>query len=393
MFTNMIPKTKFFDPETDSILKLTLAVKTGFIVFVYIFSSFIPKNDLALKVNYYFQPANLYLGERLSAWDGQWYLHIVREGYPKNPAQAIDLARYVDFPLYPGLIKVISLDSFFSPQLTGICISLISSILSVLLLYKVATVMFNQNLAQKAAILFLFNPMGIFFVSIYSESLFFFLTLLTVYYALRDKWILVGMLGLLSVLTRSLGLLILIILIPMIIDRAKKTRNYLKLIIPTLSVFLIPLGFLLFSQYSQWQSGVPNTYSEAQKFFGRSAPSLNNLVNYSLTTTSNFSQFPLHGIFQSKLEVFTIIAVLILSVIYAKKVTWPLNLYNLSIILLTLSSGTSTAIIRYLAAAFPIYILLATAAKSETTYATIKYAFISLQALFAVMYVNWYWVS
>jgi Gpi18-like mannosyltransferase len=383
---------KFFDSQTLSILKLAILVKLALIVFVYFFHSLIPLNQRALESNYFYRPASFKLGQLLSAWDGQWYVSLSEQWYQKDPVERIDLAKYVDYPLYPALMRVISQSLGIDSYLTGILISMTCSIIGAVLLFKVTQNYFSLSVARKSTILFLFSPMAIFFSAIYTESLFFALTLASIYMTQKHKWFGAGFLGLLASLTRSIGLLSLIVLIPLAVAHCRRTLGLTRYY-PIFTLVLVAAGFIGFTLYASYMTGIPDAYTQAQQYFGRSAPSFTNLTKYTLTTLFNFTKYPLHGIFHSKLEVFTIISLIALSVIYAKKLTLPLTLYNLSLILLTLSSGTSTAIIRYLAASFPIYILLALAAKKTIIYTTLKYVFILLQSLFAIMYVNWYWVS
>lgn len=383
---------QFFDKNTLQVIKLAVSLRLCLILFVLIFSSLIPFNENGPKYNFFYKDAGFKLGNLLSAWDGQWFIKISEQGYPKNPDDLGALASYVDYPLFPLLMRS-STTIFGSPFMAGIAVNFILSVLAAVLIYKVVRLNHPENISHKSVWYFLINPAAIFFLAIYSESLFLCLSLTTIYLAKSKHYLLAGMFGFLSTLTRSVGLLL---LIPLFYEYSQKfihatKKTQISIII---SFMLIPLSYFIFMKYSELHSGVPNTYSVAQKYFGRSGPSIQNVIFYLYFVFTNFFSFPVHGIRASQLDVFFMITFLIITFMARRKISSSYVLFNLAFILFTLSSGTSTAVIRYLTVAFPIYLAIAYFTDHKPLiHQSLTIIFLLLQSLFALMYTHWYWVA
>jgi len=123
--------------------------------------------------NYYF-----YFTRSLINWDAIWYIKIAIEGY------SVD-RMVVFFPLLPLLIKIfhfIIKDYVWS----GLLISNVSRIIAAIFFYNLIKTEYNKEIASKSLILWSISPANIFFVNIYTESLFFMLCCLFFYF-LKDK--------------------------------------------------------------------------------------------------------------------------------------------------------------------------------------------------------------
>ncbi|XP_056641489.1 GPI mannosyltransferase 2 [Diorhabda sublineata] len=116
-------------------------------------------------------------------WDAEYFMHIAKYGYTYENTLAF-------FPLYPYLSRTIvnicellfygaTIDT--SLIITFTLLNIMFLCLSVKLLYKLTKVYFNEDIAYKTTILFIFNPASIFFSAPYSESFFCYLTLETIY--------------------------------------------------------------------------------------------------------------------------------------------------------------------------------------------------------------------
>jgi phosphatidylinositol glycan class V len=120
-------------------------------------------------------------------WDSAWFLTIARRGYPSSlpmpsPLSAVAYAEqaHAFFPLLPWLVR--SLASLLSAPsvpsanmlvIAGVVINSLSFMFAALGLYRLSIVVLGKERdAWWAAVAFCWNPAGIFFSTIYTESLF-----------------------------------------------------------------------------------------------------------------------------------------------------------------------------------------------------------------------------
>jgi preprotein translocase subunit SecE len=203
-----------------------------------------------------FDPNNLttpfgYLGNLLvspfARWDSMWYLGVVKWGYhpftggvPLNPSASV--ARMNFYPLYLGLIHVVGWVTR-SDLIAGILISVVSFIIALVLLYKLVCLDFPEQVAAVAVMLLAFTPMAFYFSAVYTESLFFALSLGSVYCAREHKWIWAGVLAALASITRLQGILL---IVPLILLLPKPpARPPLRAV----AIFLTPLAVLGYCGY------------------------------------------------------------------------------------------------------------------------------------------------
>ena len=141
----------------------------------------------------------------LSVWqrfDTNWYLKIAREGY-------VDAASTVYFPLYPFLIRVVSV-FVGNAMLAALIVSNLALIGALALLYRLSAALFDTPSARRAVAYWLLFPTAFFLQAAYTESLFLFLTLAAFDCARRDRWVLASLFGALAALTRLQGVLLVV---------------------------------------------------------------------------------------------------------------------------------------------------------------------------------------
>ena len=114
----------------------------------------------------------------LANWDGGHFLGIAEKGYSEK-------FQFAFFPLYPFLIGILNslLNNFL---LSASLISIISFFLGLHFLYRLIYKIFNKKIAEKAVCALLFFPTSFYFLTAYSEGLFFLLVVLTFYF-LEDR--------------------------------------------------------------------------------------------------------------------------------------------------------------------------------------------------------------
>lgn len=384
----------FFDPGTVDILKLALALRLSLILFVWCFHSLIPFNTSGPRLNYFYREAGFTLGNLLSAWDGQWYLSIAETGY-ENLDTTLPLQKYMFFPLYPLIISVFNKfihNSFISATI----ISWIFSLASTIMLYKFTLKICNQKIATNTCILFLIQPASIFYISIYTESLFLFLTICSLYFAYQRQWLFAGILGTLSSLTKIQGILLVIPIILLGIKHQSKSGDNKPLIGSITTTALITLGLLLFMSYSHYNSNNFLSTFYASKYFYNRTPSFINALQSIESSISSLHQLPIHSYLYSKIDTIIITIYILLLIPLHRILKKPdLFLYAVAITIFPLLSGKTTSVLRYYSLSFPhlIYFSHLTTNYSITFRLLFQFVFIALLTLFSLLYINWYWVA
>jgi len=194
----------------------------------------------------YYQEQGLNFNTIHAQWDSFWILDIVQKGYYLRGEN--EIANVVFFPLYPVLVKVTSFiiyDNIFA----GWLVSIFSLLLAMIFLVKLIKEFYSKINSVEVLIFLLLAPTAYFFNTFYTESLFLFLSIATIYFAKRKKIWLVAVFGFLAALTRITGILLFISVFWYILEENK--FNFKKIItLKNLYIFVIPLGTLLFFYFS-----------------------------------------------------------------------------------------------------------------------------------------------
>ena len=320
-------------------------------------------------ISHYFIPEDLTYRKTvtdnifLNPWaqlDSQAYLDIAKNGY--NPEFNNGLGNYGWYPFYPFLI---SLFSFIGFELAAFLISNIASFLAILALYLLVKEEFGDKIAKKSIFYLLFFPAAYFLTAMYTESLFLLLSISMFYFAKREKWLYVGILGLLLSLTRMQGILL---FFPMLYMFYRKN----KLKAQVLTIFLIPLGLVILMGYHYSTSGDSLIFLRAQEEYSSRmisfpllafADSISKIISY-----NNFRYF-LYNFSNLSITIF----LLLLSYIAWKKkyLKNEYLIYLLILIIFPMFSGTLDAMARFAITMFPAFITISMITEKEKKYNTI----------------------
>jgi Gpi18-like mannosyltransferase len=236
--------------------------------------------------------------------------------------------------------------------------------------------------------LLLIFPTAFFFNTVYTESIFLFITLLTFFFTFKKDYLKAGIFGFLVALTRVNGILILVpVLYEFLADKTNnfkniksifEEKNFLKFAALFL-VVLAPLGFLA---YHHIAFGDFWAFFNVQDAWGRSF-ALNG-DHFVFGTSAAVSNFILDLLLVSFAIIVSIVALIKLRVSY--------GLYMLAVIALPLSTGTTASIGRYILVLFPMYILIAS---SKSIYTKLAYTFVSilLLAIVTLLFVSNSWAG
>ncbi len=197
----------------------------------------------------------------LTSWDGWWYLGIARDGYHAAPLAGA-YHDYAFFPLWPALIRALSLPW---PAFDGIVAVLAANLLfllALLLLYRLTADVLDEDRAVTAVVVLAVFPFAWVFSMAYGESLFLALSLGAFLAAERGRPAPAAILGMLAAATRLQGAL-LVLPLGVVLWRRVPDRRRLAVLA------LVPLGALAFAAYVAFLTGSPAGYSGAQAAWGR----------------------------------------------------------------------------------------------------------------------------
>lgn len=335
-----------------------------FVVFYFAFS-FLPRSNQL--------PGDFM--KSLGIWDGGHYLEIAKNGYTNS--------QFAFFPLYPLLINLISriTRDFLS---AGLIISWVSVFLAVNLLYRLIKEDFGKQQATKVLLALLFFPLSFHFLTVYTESLFLFLTITTFIFARKKNYLMATISAILVSATRLSGLAVVVSLIFQVyFCEGINKKNWF--------VILAPLGFILYCVYLYIYTGDFFYFASAETHFWQSGlvlPGSAIIHSFKQLITPNF----IVNNFRNLLDFLFVAFGIFMVWKTVKTLSLDLAIYSIISLALPLFSPTIVAIPRYLLTIFPIFIVLSL---QKNQYLTVLYQTLSpmLLSVYAVLFINGYWVS
>lgn len=204
-----------------------------------------------------------------SNFDGLHYLDLAEFGYGYQHKTDMD---YAFFPLYPWAVRTFNI--FGSYLASGLLLSHLFLILALFYLYKLIRLDYKAKTAKYTLILLLLFPASFFFGSVYTESLFLLLIVLSFYFARKNNYFLAGVFAALASATRITGIFIW----PALAYEYWLTngKDLKKAFNPSaLWLLLPPLGLLSFIRFQALKTGDPFFFINIQSnFTGRGTDKL-----------------------------------------------------------------------------------------------------------------------
>jgi hypothetical protein len=328
-------------------------------------------------------------------WDAEHYIKIATDGYSGT--------EMAFFPLYPLLIRAIGALTG-NHLVAGLLISNIASFFGLLFFYKLVEHQYDRAVAHRATFYISIFPTAVFFSAVYSESLFFALTVGSFYYIRERKWIAAGVLGYFAALTRVEGVLL---AVPFLIEwltvvftsgpsPAEALHNTFKwpvssILRPLAGLVLVPLGLLSYMAYLWVLRGDPLYFSHVQAHWGRHLAYPWESVTHSLKIVTQ-SHVP-QAIANSAIEVaFTALMVAILIAGF-----WRLrpsySVYMALSIVVPMSTSSLMSMPRFALVLFPMFVMLALwGARPSVNNAIVAFS-LPILGLYTVLFADWYWVA
>ena len=320
---------------------------------------------------------NWNLIELHNRWDSYWYLDIAKNGYYLRGEK--DISDVVFFPLYPLLMRLTGPVAGGDLVLAGWMLSSLFLVLATVMLTRLSQEFHPDIDPTLPAAFLLVYPAAFFLNAVYSESLFLFLSLATVFWTLRRNFMIASVWAALASATRVAGVFLFVVLFIEFVQangwRALLTRRVWPLAVA-------PLGALAFCTYHWIAFGDFFLYLKVQSFFGRDFE----------MEASDFLVRNNPGLANTVLDLaYTAVAIL-LGVVALRRFRLSYGVYMLVSLAIALSSGSVLGIARYSMVLFPIY-FIAAGIRSPVGRGAWFLGSTLLLALDIIRFVNHYWTS
>lgn len=330
-------------------------------------------------------------------WDAYWYQIIAINGYvienitPEMQAFASHFP-----PFYPFLIRLFANLFFISTREAGFLISFFLLFINSYLLYLLVIKDFqNRQVAVLATLFFNLYPTAYFSNTVYTESLYTFLTLFSFYLLRQRHFLLPGILGACAIMTRYIGVNILTAYLFIIWqNRSKLTYKYAFLLsVP-------PLGLVIELLINIYYFGSPFFVVREHE---NNPASIQTPSFPPIPLKEAFSSLPtlfgnlLNGVrddyFMMTLgwsAIFTFFALIVILIGLYKKLPKDYSIYALSYVLFFSCFTWTISAPRFTLPLFPIFITLALI-KNQFAVGLIMIIFFILQLHFVRVFVNAGW--
>ena len=340
-------------------------------------------------------PAGLLLGS-WQRFDTMRYLRIAEQGYD-------EIEDSVFPPLYPLAISglgrglALLLPQYQAALVAAIIISNLSFIATLIVLHHLTAAETDFNTARRTVIYFTLFPTAFFLVAAYSESLFIFLALATIWSARRRRFWLAGLLGLLASLTRLTGpVLVVPLAFEYLIQRGFDWRHprafdWRTLRFDALAVFLPLAGVVVFLAYRSL-IGLPSIDQIYRLFWyqttGLPGRDLLAAVNQ---MAAGGAAFRLYFVF------FCALLLLVTTWIVFSRLGVTYGLYSAMLLLFILLPTSEVkplfSFSRYALAFFPTFLILGEAGRNPWVNRLIVYPSLALYLYLSGQFFMWGWVA
>lgn len=317
--------------------------------------------------------------------DGIYYLRIAEYGY-FHLSEAF-------FPFYPILIS--SFRKLFDVPywIIGTYISLASYSIGVLIFhsYVYGT---NKHTALWTVVFLITFPTSFFFCAVYTEGLFFLLSVLVYVFSKRKLWMWAGIFGALASATKLFGALLLFYAaIEYISQKPKKI-----LLRDIVSILCIPMGLIVYMTYLYVAKGDPLYFFHMQPLFGANRTDgiiiLPQVVwRYLKILFTAFLQPTPVSYFISIVELIaTLFGYCVLWLGWKMKTSWSDLMYSFLVITLPTLTGTLSSMPRYILSAFPLFLILGKLDNRSLQY-SIVLLFVILQIILSALFLRGWFVA
>lgn len=289
----------------------------------------------------------------LTSWDGEWYLRIVRNGYPThvqpNVTYFVPDARAAFFPTYPMLVRAVDTVLPGGDTIAALLTNLVLGFVAIWLIGLLARDLYGPKVAARTMVIVALFP-GSFVLSFaYTEALLLVFAAACLLFLVRRQWWLAGIFAALGTATRPNGIALIAACAVAALIAIVQRREWKSLVAPVLA----PLGFILFQWWLGQHADEPGVWFRVQtEAWGEG-------TSYGFTAVRRTWNALVHPL-SSPTNTITLVSVATLVLLFwflrRYRLPWPLIAYTIVVVLLMLLPETVTARPRFVFTAFPLFI-------------------------------------
>lgn len=323
-------------------------------------------------------------------WDSGFFTRIALQGYGWQVGRATGDATFM--PLYPLLInlplRLLPHPTRSDATLAGVAFSNASLLGALFLFDALLTLDFQDRRLRRLVLwLFLLAPAAHFFSAVYTESLFMLLSLAAIYFARRERWAIAGWAGFLAALTRVMGWTV---ALPLMWEAWRhRQRGTFSLWTHGVAAIAPLLALPLYATTVGVALGQPDAYFSITREVWKQT------WGWPWRVFVEFFNGPVTfwGWERSIIDLAFTVVFLVLGML-AFRIRPGYGLYSMAVVLFPVWSGTLVSMPRYVAVAFPVYIVLAEwAVASRWRAVVLLVGSTVLAGLFTARFVTWRWVA
>jgi hypothetical protein len=274
--------------------------------------------------------------------------------------------------------------------IAGLLISNLSFFFGLLFLYKLLEHEYDRTVARRAIFYVSIFPTAIFFSAVYTESLFFMLTVASFYYMREHKWWLAGIIGFFATLTRVEGILL---TVPFLMEwwGVYSKTGFRGALRSLLAFAFIPAALFLYMAYLWVLRGDPLYFSHVQIHWDRHFAMPWVSVMHSIAQIQHATQGQV--IADQTLEIaFTALMVGVL-VAGWRRLRPSYIAYMALSILIPMSTSSLMSMPRFALVLFPMFAILARWGERPWVNNAIVAFSLPLLGFYTVLFADWYWVA
>ena len=288
-------------------------------------------------------------------WDGQHYVRLAEVGYVRSapPPNADDPLFIVFFPFYPLTVHIVSLvaQNFV---LSSLIVSFAATVGAGYFLFRLVALDADEATAWRAVLLLFAFPTAYFLAAPFSEALFLFAVVASIYAARTSVWARAGIAGALATGTRVTGVALAPALIAEVFAGNARVRDRVHRLV---WISFSAAGILLYLAINWIVFGNPLWFIEVQRthwsnHFAAPWEPVKAAIEALLTGGNDFTFTFIYGGL-----VVGILVALPLLVLTVWRLRPPDTLYGWTGFILMLSSSWLISFPRYLLALYPLFIV------------------------------------
>jgi hypothetical protein len=322
-------------------------------------------------------------------WDAQHLLRLAEVGYLSSspPPNTDDPLFIVFFPLFPLAVHIVSL-VVLNFVLSGLVVSFAASVGAGYFLFRLVALDADEATAWRAVLLLFSFPTAYYLAAPFTEALFLFAALASVYAARTGRWAEAGVAGALATGTRVTGIALAPALLVEVFARRAGVRDRVRRLA---WISVAAAGLLIYLAINLILHGDPLYFLEVQRthWYNQAAPPwqpVKEAIDGLVAGGADFvTAFMLVG------RIAGVLVALPLLVLAVRRLRLPDVLFGWTALVLLLSSSWLISFPRYLLVLYPLFIVGAQLSRSPRVLVPIVLAGAALQGWLMWRYGSGQW--